>query len=183
MALPLCPAPSSPPHETLFPTQSPFTHQLMGALSLLLSFVFPLPYPGGASQRCLAGLGGLGTHCFKSIFLLSGEKKNNLQVGLQADQAEGTRQEGSFSRWRCAPGLRGGKRLLWLESMKSLLAGALNRGKKVDSELAKWDFSHLPRLAANWAGSYKGVANQQGKRKVLHCSPCLGALVCSIWGS
>lgn len=39
----------------------------------------------------------------------------------------------------------------------------------MDSEPAKWDFNHLPRLVANWSGSYKGVANQQGKGKVLHC--------------
>lgn len=55
----------------------------------------PPTLQGGASQRCLAGLGGLGSLCFKSI--LSGEKKNSQQVGLQADQAEGTRQKGNFS--------------------------------------------------------------------------------------
>lgn len=41
------------------------------------------------------------------------------------------------------------------------------RQKRMDSEKAKWDFNHLPRLAANSCGSYKGVANQ-GKGKVLH---------------
>lgn len=86
----LCPAPSPPPHETLFPVQPPFTwsHQLMGC---------PVP-PAEVSipsQRCLAGLGDLGSLCFESI--LSGEKKNNLQLGLQADQAAGTGEEGNFS--------------------------------------------------------------------------------------
>lgn len=93
----LCPAPSPPPHETLCPTQSPFTwsHQLLGCPVPPAEVSVPPALPGGASQRCLAGLGGLGSLCFKSI--LSGGKEKSLQVGLQADQAEGTRQEGSFS--------------------------------------------------------------------------------------
>lgn len=37
------------------------------------------------------------------------------------------------------------------------------RKKGMDSEQAKWDFNHLPRLAANSSGSYEGVANQPGK--------------------
>lgn len=56
------------------------------------------------------------------------------------------------------------------------------RKKRADIEAAKWDFNHLPRLAANWSGSCKEIANQQGKGKVLHF-PCPGALVCGSWGS
>lgn len=39
--------------------------------------------------------------------------------------------------------------------------------KRASSEPARWDFNHLPRLAADWSGAFKGAANQQGKGKVL----------------
>lgn len=42
------------------------------------------------------------------------------------------------------------------------------RRKRAGSEAARWDFNHLPRLAANCSGGFKGVANPQGKGKVLH---------------
>lgn len=39
--------------------------------------------------------------------------------------------------------------------------------KRAGSELARWDFNHLPGLAANWSGSCKTVTNGQGKGKIL----------------
>lgn len=39
------------------------------------------------------------------------------------------------------------------------------RKKRADSEPAKWDFNHLPRLAANWSGSHKEqqISREKGK--------------------
>lgn len=78
------------PHHLMRPyflrsLHSPGPTSLWGALYLLLRSAFLL-------RGAWLGLESL---CFKSI--LSGEKKNNLQLGLQADQAAGTGEEGNFS--------------------------------------------------------------------------------------
>lgn len=92
-----------------------------------------------------ARLGGLKSLCFKSI--LSYEKKTTCQPVCRQTGLK-VQDRGKFSMTEVCPWPKGGKRLLWLERVKLLLAGKLNRGKRVvSSELAGWDCNCLPGLA------------------------------------
>lgn len=104
------------PGWDMLPAPSPMSypassHQLLGTLHLRLRSLL-LHYQEGTDRGFWPSQEGLKGFCFTSI--LSSVKEANLPGWLQADRIGGIRQ-GNFPQQRCAPGLRGGKRLLCLE--------------------------------------------------------------------